>query len=43
MSWGSKQNYEVTRIKSFLNPPNEYQISFYAVWLGLADLIGLCY
>lgn len=36
MSWGSEQNYEVTQIKTLLNPPNEYQKS--AVWLVLPEL-----
>lgn len=29
MSWGSEQNYEITQIKTLLNPPlNEYQNFF---------------
>ena len=48
MSWGSEQNYEVTQIKTLLNPPNKNQKGFLvlffpffcAVWLVL-EYLGL--
>lgn len=39
MSWGSEQNYEVTQIKTLLNPPNECkEVLFVLYGWVLADL-----
>lgn len=38
MSWGSEQIYEVTKVKTLLNPPKNIKSIFCAVWMVLANL-----